>query len=164
MSRYLDNFRDPKELTKEVLIERLKSINPLQSYETEKMYSGWEGKPKLPHIHPISKETPDWYKSTIIKKRAQSGRWRGLRPVSAILPHDNNADLDNPKWPRISADKLPLNCPNPYPDGQRRPKPLRDTLWSKPLPDHHSIRIDHTENLTGKDKEGLEIKSANSKV
>ena len=157
---YLDHFRDPKELTKEVLLERLKSINPLESYDTAKMYTGWEGKPKLPHIHPIGKEFPDWYKSTLLKKRALVGRWRGLRPASAILPHNNNADLDNPKWPRISPDVMPLNCPNPYPDGKRRPKPLRDTLWTKPLPEHHSIRIDHAENLASQDKDGLANKKS----
>ncbi|KAH9404382.1 39S ribosomal protein L38, mitochondrial [Tyrophagus putrescentiae] len=159
---YLDHYRDPKEISKEVLLERLKSIHPIESYEPAKMFSGWDGKPKLPHIHPISKEHPDWYKSTLLKKRALLGRWRGLRPASAILPHNNNADLDNPKWPRISPDKLPLNCPNPYPDGKRRPKPLRETLWSKPLPDHHSIRIDFEENLNVGDQTSLNKKASNS--
>lgn len=161
----MDHYRDPKDISKEVLLERLKSINPLESYDFAKMFSGWDGKPKLPHIHPISSDTPDWHKSTLLKKRALLGHWRGLRPASAVLPHNNNADLDNPKWPRISSDKMPINCPNPYPDGKRRPKALSDSLWSKPLPDHHSIRIDFEENLTDKDKNSLHNKKAsNSKA
>lgn len=135
-----------------MLLERLKSINPLESYDTEKMYPSWDGKPILPHIHPISKETPDWLKADLLKKRTKVGVFRGLRPASAILPYNNNADLDNPRWPRISADVHPLNMPNPYPDGTRRPKALKDTLWSKPLPEHHSLRIDHPENLSDDDK------------
>ncbi|KAJ6225660.1 hypothetical protein RDWZM_004205 [Blomia tropicalis] len=155
---YLDHFRDSKELSKEVLLERLKTIEPLKSYEPDKMYRSWNGRPILPHIHPIPHGTPDWQKSTVRNKRSHLGRFRGMRPVSAILPHNNNADLDNPKWPRISPDVLPLNCPNPYPDGHRRPKPLRTTLWTKPLPEHHSTRIAHEENLPEIDRKNLENK------
>ena len=160
--RYLDKFRGTKELNKEVLVERLKSINPLESYDTDKMYSGWEGRPKLPHIYRVPKETPDWIKSTLLHKRSFTGRWRGLRPASIMLPYNNNADLDNPKWPRVSPDVMPLNVPNPYPDGKRRPKVVRDSVWKKPLPEHHSLRIDYTENLVGVDRDGLENKKKKS--
>lgn len=152
MCRYLDTFRDPKDISKSVLLERLKGINPFESYKTEKLYPSFEGRPKLPQIHPISKEVPDWMKHGIRKMRAHVGRYRGLRAASAILPYNNNADLDKPLWPRANSDVQPLNLPNPYPNGKRRPKPLKKTLWSKPLIEHHSLRIDHQDSLTDTDK------------
>lgn len=161
----MDHFRDPKEISKEVLLERLKSINPLESYDTKKMYPDYRGRPKFPHIHSLDEKflIPDWLKSSAAHKRSLCGRYRGMRAASAILPHNNNADLDDPKWPRISPDVLPLNCPNPYPDGKRRPKPLRLTKWVIPLPEHHSLRVDFPENLSKDDKTSYENKSKASK-
>lgn len=151
-NRYLDCFRDPKELNKEVLNERLKQINLFESYDPTKMYSSWSGKPQLPNIHPISKETPSWLETSILQKRGHVGRFRGLRASSAKLPFNNNADLDRPLWPRIPPTVMPLNCPNPYPDGKRRPKLLKDTLWHKPIPEHHSIRVNFADTLDEEDK------------
>ncbi|OTF78422.1 39S ribosomal protein L38, mitochondrial-like protein [Euroglyphus maynei] len=134
----------------------------MESYDTDKMFPTWEGRPKFPHIHPHPPNTPDWLKSTLIRKRSHVGRFRGLRASSAILPYNNNADLDKPKWPRISANVQPLNVPNPYPDGKRRPKSLRQTLWSKPLPEHHSLRVDFPENLQDNDDKNNMEKASSS--
>ncbi|UXI23153.1 hypothetical protein NH340_JMT09096 [Sarcoptes scabiei] len=153
---YLDMFRDPKEMSKEVLLERLKSIDPLKSYDTSLMYPSWSGQPELPHIYPISKDVPDWYKSVIRQKRAHLGRFRGLRASSAILPLNNNADLDRPLTPRASPKYRPLHVPNPYPDGKRRPKLLKDTQWAIPIPKHHSLRVEFPDNLNESDREKLE--------
>lgn len=149
---YLDSFRDPKDISKSVLLDRLKMVNPFESYKTERLYPTFEGRPRLPHIHPISLDTPEWMRQNIRKKRAFVGRFRGLRPASATLPYNNNADLDAPLWPRINPDINPLNVPNPYPDGKRRPKNVKQTLWAKPLNEHHSLRIDFADSLKGSDK------------
>lgn len=148
---YLDKFRDPKELSKEVLLERLKLIDLQESYQTEKMFPTFEGLPRLPHIHKLPTGMPSWLKSTFRRKMAQIGRFRGLRASSAILPLNNNADLDNPRWPRATSDVIPLNVPNPYPEGKRRPKPL-GSFWKKPLPEHYSIQVEYSDNLEEKDQ------------
>ena len=145
----MDHFRDPKEIAKDVLLERLKDINP---YKYERMF---DKNPIPPQIYPIPIETPDWLRASIRKRRSKIGIYRGLRPHSAIEPNDNNADLDRPKWPRINESVQPLNQPIPYPDGHRRPKPLRDTLWVKPPNEHPTYRIEHECNLTEDDKKHL---------
>lgn len=145
-------------MAKSVLLERLGSIHPFESYTVEKLYPTYEGRPRFPFIHPIDKDTPDWVKGSLRQKLARVGRYRGLRPASALLPNNNNVDLDDPKFPRVSPKVLPLNCPNPYPDGKRRPKPLRETLWSKPLPEHHSLRVSYPENLPSDDASQFEQK------
>lgn len=130
-----------------MLNERLKQVNPFESYDPAKMYPHWTGKPQLANMHPIERGTPSWMEKNIRQKEAHMGRFRGLRATSARLPYGNNADLDRPVWPRIPPTVLPLNCPNPYPDGKRRPKPLKETLWHKPLAEHHSIRVNFANAL-----------------
>ncbi|CAG2118891.1 unnamed protein product, partial [Medioppia subpectinata] len=146
---YLDAFRDPKDISKEVLLERLSSVNP---YDYGKEF---DKTPTYPHIHPIPVGTPDWLKGPIKKRRSKVGAFRGLRPHSAIEPFDNNADLDRPKWPRLHPSVHPLNMPLPYPDGHRRPTPLRDSKWVKPPHEHPTYRIDFPLNLEKDDKQKL---------
>jgi len=132
-----------------VLLERLKDINP---YNYDNVF---DKSPVPPQIHPIAIGTPDWLKTSIKKRRSKVGIYRGLRPHSAIEPHDNNPDLDQPKWPRIHESVHPLNQPIPYPDGHRRPKPLRDTLWVKPPNEHPTYRIEHELTLADEDKKEI---------
>ena len=76
----------------------------------------------------------------IWKKRNRLGKWRGLRPSSAIIAHNNNADLDNPIWPPPKK----LNIKMRYPDSKkRRPVPVRTTKWALPPHMHPTYRIDH---------------------
>ena len=132
-----------------MLCERLKSINPYN-------YDNAFDKPRVtPQIHPFDESTPDWLKASIRKRRQKVGVYRGLRPHSAIEPLDNNADLDRPNWPRIYEKVSPLNQPIPYPDGHRRPKPLRETLWVKPLHEHPTYRIAYEESLDEDDKKQI---------
>jgi hypothetical protein len=128
---YLDHYRDPKEVQKGVLLERLKSINPLD-YK-----SAFEVDP-LPNLKSL-KDMPSWMVSTEWKRRNRLGAFRSLRPASATVPLNNNVDLDRPFWPFAAK----LNLPTKYPDGKRRPKPLRDTKWSLPPQEHPSFRIEH---------------------
>jgi hypothetical protein len=142
-------------MAKDVLLERLKSVNP---YDYEKEFD----KPRLPYIHPFPRDMPSWVKASVIKKRGKIGIYRGLRPHSAIEPFDNNADLDRPKWPRIHESVQPLNMPLPYPDGHRRPKPLRDTEWVKPPHEHPTYRIAFPQNLDESDRKNLREEDSSS--
>lgn len=149
--RYLDNFRDPKEIAKDVLLERLASVHPYQYKDTFKPN-------KIPpNIYKISPDTPDWLKANIRKRRDKTGIFRGLRPSSAIQPLNNNADLDKPKFPLFNTDKHPLNLPIYYPDGHRRPKPLKDTLWVKPPNEHPTFRLELQHHLSKPEKQKLDI-------
>lgn len=147
-NRYLDHYRDPKEIAKSVLLERLSTINP---YNYKNMF---DVNP-LPHIERIPENTPDWIRGDIKRRRERRGVFRGLRPHSAIVPLNNNADLDRPKWPRIHPNVHPLNLPIRYPDGKRRPIPLKQTFWVKPPHEHPTYRITQEELLDESDKKHL---------
>lgn len=134
---YLDAYRDPKEMNKEAILERLKEIDPFD-------YKTIIHPPKLPpNIHPRvpgSNErfaVPSWAWNNIWKKRNKLGRWRHLRNVSAIRPLNNNEDLDYPIWPFAAA----LRYPSRYPwrHGVRRPH--RESKWVIPLNEQPSLRI-----------------------
>lgn len=86
-NHYLDRFRDPKEISKEVLLERLKSLDPFDCDSAIK-------DPELPpNIHKLPWDTPSWLKDTIWKRNNRVGRFRGLRAASALRAHNNNPDL-----------------------------------------------------------------------
>jgi large subunit ribosomal protein L38 len=86
-NNYLDRFRDPKEIKKEVLLERLNSLNPFDCEASIK-------DPQLPpNIHKIPLDTPSWLKATIWKRNNRWGKFRGLRAPSALRAHNNNEDL-----------------------------------------------------------------------
>jgi hypothetical protein len=129
---YLDRYRETKELNKYALVERLKNVDPF-NYKKE-----FEIDP-IPNAYGKSWETPSWIWSTIWKKRNRVGPWRNLRPASALIAHSNNADLDKPNRcvPHL------LDIAQRYPDGKRRPKPIRETKWAIPPQDHPTYRVDH---------------------
>lgn len=86
-NNYLDRYRDPKEIKKEILLERLSTLNPFDCESAIK-------DPELPpNIHKIPWETPSWIKSSLWKKKNRFGRYRDLRAPSALRAHNNNEDL-----------------------------------------------------------------------
>lgn len=142
---YLDYHRDKKDINKQVLLERLKNIDPFN-------YRDQYIAPKVPaDIH--KENVPDWMKMTVWKKNNKLGYWRGLRPASALLPLNNNADLDQPCRPLPSSNKAPFLRPNPYPGGPKI-KAVKDLPYSKTnaneqpsvfiMPDHE-IHLSETE-------------------
>lgn len=86
-NHYLERFRDPKEIQKEVLLERLKGLDPFDCEAAIK-------DPELPpNIHKLSWDTPSWVKGLIWKRNNRFGKYRGLRAPSALRAHNNNPDL-----------------------------------------------------------------------
>lgn len=132
---YLDHYRDPKEINRYTLLERLKGINPF-NYESQ-----FDVDP-LPNAYGrILSIKPSWMQSTVWKKRMRLGQYRYLRPHSVKIPLDNNADLDRPQWPVPDL----LDIPMRYPDNVRRPTPLKDTKWVVPANEHPVYRIEHSD-------------------
>lgn len=133
---YLDRYRDKKELNKYALLERLKTVDP---FDYKKQF---EIDP-LPNAYGIPKDKPSWMWSSIWKKRNRYGNWRPMRPASALIAHNNNADLDSPKWPLPTR----IEIAQRYPDSTRRPKPLRETKWGIPVHEHQTYRVDHVDQF-----------------
>lgn len=132
---YLDHTRDKKEINEQVLLERLRKIDPTSSYKDQYV------PPKVPPtIHQDELSQPHWMKSTIFKKHNKIGYWRGLRPASALLPLDNNVDLDNPIRPLAPASKTPPGEPNEYPHSIKY-RPFKNLPHSKPADEHDAVYI-----------------------
>lgn len=128
----MDLYRDQKEINKQVLIERLKMIHPFE-------YKNLLKPSKLPAtIHQVSRKVPSWYLSTIWKRRNKLGPFRYLRNASAILPLENNFDLDYPIWPHSSKLAKPMR----YPFRNTSAVAHKDSKWVIPLKDHPSIRLE----------------------
>lgn len=66
---YLDKYRDPKEITKEFLLRKLKKTHP---------FKGPEPKQLFPLAYPTPHDMPSWLKFEIIKKRLGYGRVNDL--------------------------------------------------------------------------------------
>lgn len=128
---YLDHFRDPKEIAKEVLLERLANVRPFDYHR--------QIQPRTlpPNIYKISHDSPSWLRSNIWKRRNQLGPYRALRPASSLRAHNNNVDLDYPMWPHPSRLEVAMR----YPFGPRSPVPLRQTKWSLPPQEHPHLRV-----------------------
>jgi hypothetical protein len=133
-NHYLDHYRDPKEINRYTLLERLKSLNPFD-------YSKQFEKDPLPnaYLDEIRDIEPSWMQNIVWKKRNRVGPYRYLRPHSAKIPLNNNVDLDNPIFP------APENVvvPNKYPPNVRRWKPLRDTKWATPPNEWPIYSVNH---------------------
>ncbi|XP_064122750.1 large ribosomal subunit protein mL38-like isoform X1 [Macrobrachium nipponense] len=68
-NEYMDRYKHPKELNKEILLQRLAKINPL------------EGDPpvlQFPSALPIDNTLPSWYKREIKRERLGVGKYRDL--------------------------------------------------------------------------------------
>jgi hypothetical protein len=130
---YLDNFRDPKEIAAEVLTERLNKIDPFD-YSKE-----FEVDP-LPNAYGEIREiSPSWMQATVWKRRNRVNQFRNLRPASAKVPLNNNADLDYPIWPPMHRHSIL----NKYPEVRKKWKPLKDTKWMKPPNEHPQHEVYH---------------------
>lgn len=64
---YLDKYRDPKDLQKQLLLEKLKERHPFQPPPTP---------PKYPLAMPISNRYATWMKDEIRRKRMREGKWK----------------------------------------------------------------------------------------
>lgn len=130
---YLDHYRDPKEISKQVLTERLKDLNPFD-------YSSQFEADPLPNAYgQIRDIEPTWMQSTEWKRRNRVGPFRGLRPASGRT----DPDLEYAAWPPSRRHSI-LNV---YPDNVRVKTPLRLTKWVLPPNEHPQYRIQHTDDL-----------------
>lgn len=66
---YLDKYRDPKQITKEFFLRKMKKVHP---------FDGPEPPRKFPLAHPNRTYRPTWLKFEIIKKRLGYGRVNDL--------------------------------------------------------------------------------------
>lgn len=81
---YLDRYRDPKEIRKEVILKRLKTITPFEEEPPP---------PKYPNIYKNPPNTPSWRRAEIWKERNRLGKYRDLRPYSSY-PEPEEAFYD----------------------------------------------------------------------
>ena len=130
---FLDHRKDKKETNEYVLLERLKTVDPFD-------YTNQYVPPKVPPTVHEDKDGPSWMRNVLFKKRNRIGVWRGLRPASAILPLNNNADLDYPLRPLESAKKAPPMFHNKY-NGRLVIKKLKDLPYNKPPNEYTSTYI-----------------------
>lgn len=138
---FLDYGRKKKDINEQVLLERLKSVDPTN-------YKDQYVPPRVPPtVFEEEERIPSWMANVLMKKKNKIGYWRGLRPASAILPLDNNADLDYPIRPIPSSRKIPPEHPNQYTVGKR--KPIKNLPLSKPANEHQAVFIqdDHEVHL-----------------
>lgn len=77
---YLDQYRDPKDIKKEILLKRLKTINPFE--EEQPM-------PKYPCLYYPEGRVFSWQKDDIVKEQLRLGKFRDLRPHSAYVQEDS---------------------------------------------------------------------------
>lgn len=130
---FLDHERDTKEINEQVLLERLKEVDP---YDYKDQYVP----PKVPPTVFEDKNIPSWMVNVMFKKKNKIGYWRGLRPVSATLPLNNNADLDYPIRPIVPSSKVPPGHPNQYLQNNRK-KMHKDMPTSKPVNEHEAVFV-----------------------
>lgn len=113
---YLDHYRSKKSINEQVLLERLKGVDPFD-------YKDQYVPPDVPPTaFPNICRTPSWMYNVNLKKKFKLGYWRGLRPASAILPLNNNADLDYPEFPVPPITQSVPNDPNTYYQHSDKPK------------------------------------------
>lgn len=138
---HLDHARDKKEINEQVLLERLKSIDVSSSYKSQYV------PPRVPPtVFQDEISQPHWMKNITFKKLNRVGYWRGLRPASALLPLDNNADLDHPIRPIVPATKAPPGEPNEY-RGRPKIKSHKDMPTSKPVEEHQAVYIQDSHEI-----------------
>ena len=67
--RYLDKYRDVKELNEEVLKEKLKNADPFKPRAPP---------PKYPNAFRVDDSVPTWRKLKIEEQRLRKNRWKDL--------------------------------------------------------------------------------------
>ena len=65
----MDKFRDPKQIAKELLLKRFKSVDPFQPKEEEFKY---------PNALPEDNKQPSWLRTEIRKQRLKWGRYSDM--------------------------------------------------------------------------------------
>lgn len=136
---YLDHYRDMKDINEQVLLERLKEVDPFDykdQYEPPKV-------PPTAFLEPV--KPPDWMQSVRFKKLNKIGLWRGLRPASATIPLNNNVDLDYPIRPIEKPEQNPPDNPNQS-LGFRRKRPHKDKPYDKPPNEYQNVFVAHNQD------------------
>lgn len=64
---YLDKYKDPKVLQKELLLEKLKERHPFKPPPRP---------PKYPLAHPLPHSNPSWLNDDIRRRRVREGKWK----------------------------------------------------------------------------------------
>lgn len=64
---YMDKYKDPKDLQKELLIEKLKETHPFKPPPPP---------PKYPLAHKVPKSNPSWLNDDIKRRRVREGKWK----------------------------------------------------------------------------------------
>jgi large subunit ribosomal protein L38 len=68
-SRYMDKHRDQKQISKELLLKRLKTVDPFKPKEPEYKY---------PNALPENNNLPSWLRVEIRKQRLKWGRYSDM--------------------------------------------------------------------------------------
>jgi large subunit ribosomal protein L38 len=66
---YMDKYRDPKQINKEFLIQKLKKEHPFKFPDPPLKY---------PNAHAIDSNLPSWLKTEIVRQRLGKGRIREI--------------------------------------------------------------------------------------
>lgn len=64
---YLDKYKDPKELGKELLLEKLKEVHPFERPPPPIKY---------PQALRLDSKNPSWLNEDLRRKRGRQGKWR----------------------------------------------------------------------------------------
>lgn len=138
---YMDHFRSKKDINEQVLLERLKSIDPTD-------YKDQYLPPKVPPtVFKREEKIPSWMINVLMKKENKLGYWRGLRPASATLPLENNADLDYPIRPLASSRKSPPELHNEYGTGKNTYRPQFTMPYNRPSAEQSNIFIQEDHDI-----------------
>lgn len=65
----MDHHRDPKQIAKELLLKRLKSVDPFKPKDPD---------PKYPNALPEDNKLPSWLRVEIRKQRLKWGRYSDM--------------------------------------------------------------------------------------
>lgn len=143
---YIDRFRSKKSINEQVLLERLKNVDPFN-------YKDQYIPPRVPPTVFTEEvdNSPSWMRNVLFKRDMKLGYWRGLRPASAILPLNNNADLDHPVRPIGSSYKSPPGAPNQHEWVKRKirrkkPEPENE-MTNVHILDDHEIHLDEVKKI-----------------
>lgn len=68
-SRYMDRYRDQKQIAKEVLLKKLKNVHPFKKPDPPLKY---------PNAQFLDPNLPSWLKTEIRKQRLRVGRYKDL--------------------------------------------------------------------------------------
>lgn len=146
---FLDHCRNKRDINEQVLLERLKIVDS-EGYQDQYCT------PEVPRTAIQGRINPIWLHNTMFKKNNRLGYWRGLRPASATLPLNNNADLDYPIRPLAQPDKVAPDNPNKYP-AVKRTKPFSKLPSSRPVNEFHNVFVqDGHENWVAEAKMMME--------